>query len=321
VSSVDGTELSPCNQSSTTVRTTLQAIANLFKGTRGTAIASASSINLGAATGSNLHITGTTTITSLGTVAAGVERRVIFDGALTLTHNATSLVLPGNANITTAAGDSAVFISEGSGNWRCVSYNKADGTSVGAATIANDSVTYAKMQNVSATQRVIGRNTAGSGDPEEVTLTQLLDWIGSAAQGDLLYRDSSSWARLAAGTSGKILRTNGASANPSWYGGVVSLTDGATISVDASLGDNFRVTLGGNRTLANPTNLVNGQVLNFRIAQDGTGSRTLSYGTKYKFPGGTTPILTTTASAHDFMSCQYDSTDDTLYCVLNKDFK
>jgi hypothetical protein len=318
---VDGTELSPCNQSSTTVRTTLQAIANLFKGTRGTAIASASSVNLGAATGSNLHITGTTTITSFGTVAAGVERRVIFDGALTLTHNPTSLVLPGNANITTAAGDSAVFISEGSGNWRCVSYNKADGTSVGAATIANDSVTYAKMQNVSATQRVIGRNTAGSGDPEEVTLTQLLDWIGSAAQGDLLYRDSSSWARLAAGTSGKILRTNGASANPSWYGGVVSLTDGATISVDASLGDNFRVTLGGNRTLANPTNLVNGQVLNFRIAQDGTGSRTLSYGAKYKFPGGTTPILTTTASAHDFMSCQYDSTDDTLYCVLNKDFK
>jgi hypothetical protein len=190
VSSVDGTELSPCNQSSTTVRTTLQAIANLFKGTRGTAIASASSINLGAATGSNLHITGTTTITSLGTVAAGVERRVIFDGALTLTHNATSLVLPGNANITTAAGDSAVFISEGSGNWRCVSYNKADGTSVGAATIANDSVTYAKMQNVSATQRVIGRNTAGSGDPEEVTFAQFMEWVGTPSNDDFIQRKS-----------------------------------------------------------------------------------------------------------------------------------
>lgn len=111
-----------------------------------------------------------------------------------------------------------------------------------------------------------------------------------------------------------------AAARAAWGEKVQSLTDGATISVDASLANNFRVTLGGNRTLANPTNLIDGQVLNFRIFQDGTGSRTLSYGTKYKFPGGTAPVLSTAASAKDFMSCQYDSTDDTLFCVLNKAF-
>jgi hypothetical protein len=83
-------------------------------------------------------------------------------------------------------------------------------------TIDDNVVTYAKMQNVSATQRALGRNTSGAGDPEEVTLTQLLDWIGSAAQGDILYRGSSSWTRLAAGTAGQVLRTAGAAANPAW---------------------------------------------------------------------------------------------------------
>lgn len=101
---------------------------------------------------------------------------------------------------------------------------------------------------------------------------------------------------------------------------VVTLTDAATINIDASLGNNFRVVLAGNRTLANPTGLIDGQVFNVRIKQDGTGSRTLAYGTKYKFPGGTAPVLSTAANALDFMSCQYDATDDTLICVTNKAF-
>lgn len=141
------------------------------------------------------------------------------------------------------------------------------------------------------------------------------------ASGDIITGGSSGTPqRVAVGSAGQVLRVNGSS-TPAWFGGVTTLTDGTTISVDASLNDNFRVTLGGNRTLANPTNLVNGQVINIRIKQDATGSRTLAYGTKYKFPGGTAPVLTTTANAYDFMSCQYDSTDDTLFCVLNKDFK
>jgi hypothetical protein len=190
VSSLDGTETSPCVQSGSTLKATYQAIANLFKGTRGSAIASAATVDLSAATGTNLHVTGTTTITALGTASAGVERTVIFDGILTLTHNATSLILPGSTNITTAAGDVARFISEGSGNWRCVSYNKADGTAIGGSSISDNSVTYAKLQDVTATKRVLGRNTAGSGDPEEVTFAQFMEWIGSAADDDFVQRKS-----------------------------------------------------------------------------------------------------------------------------------
>jgi hypothetical protein len=85
-------------------------------------LASTTTTDLGSKTGRNLRITGTNTITGFGTSDAGVEKRLRFAASLTLTHNATSLVLPGGANITTAAGDVAVFRSEGSGNWRCVSY-------------------------------------------------------------------------------------------------------------------------------------------------------------------------------------------------------
>ena len=82
-------------------------------------------------------------------------------------------------------------------------------------TIDNDVVTYSKMQNVSATQRVLGRNSSGSGDTEEITLSTILDWI-SSTQGAVLYRGASSWTALSPGTSGYFLQTQGASANPQW---------------------------------------------------------------------------------------------------------
>jgi hypothetical protein len=97
-----------------------------------------------------------------------------------------------------------------------------------------------------------------------------------------------------------------------------SLTSGSTIAVDASLSNNFKLVLATNATLSNPTNLTDGMVLNFRIKQDATGSRTLAYGTSYKFPSGTAPVLTTTANAVDFMSCYYDSTDGVLACNMTK---
>ena len=100
----------------------------------------------------------------------------------------------------------------------------------------------------------------------------------------------------------------------------VALTDAASITTDASLSNTFTVTLGGNRTLANPTNMTNGAIYNWRIRQDGTGSRTLAYGSKFKWPGGTAPTLTTTASATDFISGQYFSDTDTILCTSLKAF-
>ena len=89
----------------------------------GTAIASAATTTIGTrGLGDYIHITGTTTITSFGTaVAAGVRRTLIFDGALTLTHNATSLICPGAANIVTVAGTIIEVVAETTANWRVVS--------------------------------------------------------------------------------------------------------------------------------------------------------------------------------------------------------
>jgi len=81
--------------------------------------------------------------------------------------------------------------------------------------------------------------------------------------------------------------------------GLQTLTDGASIAVDFSLANNYSVTLGGNRTLANPTNQVAGQSGSIFVAQDATGSRTLAYGTDWEFAGGSAPALSTAANAVD----------------------
>lgn len=93
-------------------------------------LASASTVAIGAASANTISISGTTTITAFDTIAAGAVRHLAFTGALTLTYNATSMILPSAASITTAAGDTADFVSLGSGNWRCFNYTKANGQAV-----------------------------------------------------------------------------------------------------------------------------------------------------------------------------------------------
>lgn len=95
-------------------------------------IPSAATTDIGSAAGNYGHITGTTTITALGTAQAGARRITVFDGILTLTNSAAMILITG-ANITTAAGDAAEWESEGSGNWRMVNYARKDGTSLGGA--------------------------------------------------------------------------------------------------------------------------------------------------------------------------------------------
>jgi hypothetical protein len=98
----------------------------------------------------------------------------------------------------------------------------------------------------------------------------------------------------------------------------VALTDGSSVAVDLSLGNNFTLTLAGNRTLAAPTNVTAGQSGVIVVTQDGTGSRTLAYNSVYKFAGGTAPTLTTTASAVDVLAYYVESsTRITVTSLLN----
>ena len=129
-------------------------------------IASGASVTIGAAAANTITISGTTAITSFDTIASGAVRNVVFAGILTLTHNATSLILPTAANITTAAGDVAGFVSLGAGNWRCAFYQRSSGLAVGSGSgltnFTDSLVTAAPYSTTSAAIALIATNVAAT---------------------------------------------------------------------------------------------------------------------------------------------------------------
>ena len=100
---------------------------------------------------------------------------------------------------------------------------------------------------------------------------------------------------------------------------VTALTDAATIAVDFADSNNFSVTLGGNRTLGNPTNQVAGQSGSLFVTQDGTGNRTLSYSSDWEFAGGAAPTLSTAANAVDRIDYIVRASGS-IHAVLSKAF-
>lgn len=329
-------------------------------------------------------------------------------------------------------------------------------STVSTALVDDDAITYAKIQNVSAADRLLGRDTAGAGVIEEITASAALDFVGST-RGAVLYRGETAWAILAPGTSGHVLTSQGAGADPAYaeapgagsgapedatyvcistnatltnertlagesgvvsitdggagaavtvgltangvaltklatlaantmigsvaggtpeaitvtaagrallddaaasnqrttlglgalavlstvgtsqiddaavtnakraavfYETVVALTDDVTIATYASLGNIFTVTLGGNRTLGAPSNPTNGQVIKYRIRQDGTGTRTLAYNAIFRFSDDVpSPTLSTAAGDTDYLAFIYTSADTKWDCLaVNKGF-
>ena len=103
------------------------------------------------------------------------------------------------------------------------------------------------------------------------------------------------------------------------YNPITTLTDAASITNNFALGNNFLVTLGGNRTLAAPTNAVAGQSGTIHIIQDGTGSRTLGYNTAWQFVSATVPTLSTGAGDVDIL-CYIARSSTTIDAALLKNF-
>jgi hypothetical protein len=180
-----------------------------------------------------------------------------------------------------------------------------------ATTIADNSVSYVKMQDVSATAHVIGRKTAGAGDPEECTLSQILDFVGSAADGDILFRNAGVWTRLPKGSDTQVLTL--ASGVPTWAaaaaggGGLTLIT-----SQTAPAANTFNITgLGGFKML----------VVSLRgIAQASGAARTLqcalsgnngsSYGTA-RIPSNLS-VASGTGLVGDFFITRVDQTNNQL---------
>lgn len=160
-------------------------------------------------------------------------------------------------------------------------------------------------------------NKAGGGTSLTLTLQ---------AQGTFLQYNSGIWyiiaddlplsqldlryLNLAGGAVSGSLAVSGALTTPP-----VTLTDGTTIPVNAALSNVFRLTLTGNHTLSNPTNLTDDQPVLIEVIQDSTGGRLLSYGSMYSFPSSIgTPVLSTAPGDHDFILFRYNANTAVLYC-------
>jgi hypothetical protein len=107
--------------------------------------------------------------------------------------------------------------------------------------------------------------------------------------------------------------TGGAGGTPTRLPAWQVLTDAATITWNPPDGPTAQVTLGGSRTLAAPTNIIAGQTYTLHVVQDGTGSRTLTWPSIVKWPGGTAPTLSTAAGKRDVFVFSTDGTN--LYAV------
>ena len=148
---------------------------------------------------------------------------------------------------------------------------------------------------VSSTNTIINSNTSINGSNTVISSNTTINGTNTVINSNTLINASSI----------KVQGTfNDASANLLSQ----TLTDGATISWDTSLGRNATVTLGGNRAIANATNLKIGTYI-LVVKQDGSGSRTLTWGGVYKWPAGVAPTLTTNANATDIMTFYSDGTN------------
>ncbi len=161
----------------------------------------------------------------------------------------------------------------------------------------------------SALQALVG-NSSGTTAP--ATTYAYMPWADTTS-GLLKMRNGANTAWVTIGTLDAIfLGLADLATAQTWTkaqrGAIVALTDGATITPDFAEGNNFSVTLGGSRTLANPTNLVAGQSGVIHVSQDATGGRALSFGSYWKFENGDVPTLTATANALDVLAYEVKST-------------
>jgi trimeric autotransporter adhesin len=217
-----------------------------------------------------------TLATSIGT--ANTRITSVSDFAVALSATMATSISNSNSAITALSATMATSISNSNSAITALSATMA--TSIGTANTRITSVSdYAVALSATLATSVASRLPLAGGTITGTVSAQEVD-VSSLGIGTV--------------AGAKRLTMNGAAVAQ-----YASLTDGATIAVNFNTAQNFIIQLAGNRTLENPTNCVAGQTGSIVIVQDGTGGRTLSYGTSWNFIGGTAPTLSTGVSAVD----------------------
>lgn len=255
----------------------------------------------------------------------------------------TSLIKPSNWNaehsLTMASSRLIGRTTASTGAAEEISVGGALTFALGALSLPADAITNTYLANM-ATQTFKGRTTAGTGDPEDLTVTQataMLNTFTTSLKG---------LAPASGGGSTNFLRADGTWAEPPGSSGATfataaqywsnqsgnlalspeqvwisaaeqSVSAGSTITLDFTAGFNFAMTANQNFTLANPTNQKAGQSGYFAVTQDGTGSRTITFGSHWKFPTGVSKVLSTAAGSVDVIFYQIRS-NGFIICSLVK---
>ena len=290
-------------------------------GVQGADIASAATINLPAASGDYVRVTGTTNISDLGNGVAGMVRTVEFTGILALIYNSSTLILPGAVNMVTAPNDVSIFRCRGGNSWICISYQTAAGAP--PVSLTPGDVGLGNVENIklstwpgSANLTTVGTITSGIWQGSPIAPNKGGTGLTSVAQGDMLYADAAnSIKRLPKNTTKSRYLSNqgGLDNSPDWQlidltTGVIGVLPGAnggrgalvqtvtaptgiTSTIDLALGNLAYINLGsatGNVTLT-ITNPAPG-LLNFLCVIQGATIRALIWpaGSVQTLLGGTT---------------------------------
>lgn len=192
----------------------IQKVVRQYLASPASNMASGSTVDLSTADGFYVNITGTTTITSFGTEDSGIHYLLKFAGALTLTHNATSLILPGGQSITTQAGDLAWVVSEGSGNWRVIFYTRtgADLEALFGA-VFNLGLTF----SVAANALTIAVKTQDGGDPTAADPVVVGMRSATLSSGSYNIRTLTAAASLTISSGSTLGHANGVASNIYYY--------------------------------------------------------------------------------------------------------